>query len=320
MALPAEVRPAILEMVIAPDGELYPLSTAWKYEDYHPDLFWGGREQIANVYSLSERETAHVSMGFGYDSETVEYMFPESCPGFPSSYELKKAAAPNKQILCCSKQLCEEALQATWEGVTKCFIDPEIFRAVSDLRVGAMNRFNVLGRIELSFTNADWFYFFGIDAYTLQQDDTASLHRYLTRPNAKTKLTVRFRDPLDGFYRGDPWHGGRRKVRSTGCQRILIDWILTFAFPYIVHMKVNLTGFICKPQKETWTERLVCGRTGRCSDFNHDAAMKTILETPKENLPPRCICPRDCRCFSLFRQDGGNSEFDFEDDDQPAHG
>jgi hypothetical protein len=275
MDLPKEVRLRILEMAIAPDGEIYPLNSALHHT-------WA---------CLSMQATSHVVMGIGYSKTYHEDLTPSWCHAFDFSWELKESAPPNIDILCVSKQLCDEGLQAAWEGAKRCFIDPSIFTSVLVSRIGVMAKYNVLGRIELSFTNRGWFDFLGITrgvkpTYfrakpTFFRNESASLGYYLAHLDLKTKLTIRFRDPYDGTW-GDPWLEGG--YGTTACQRVMIDWILTLAFPDIDHMDINLTGFICKPQRDSWSSILYRERTGRSHHFDHAAAVKAIFETPVEDL------------------------------------
>ena len=243
MDLPKEVRLRILGMAIAPDGEIYPLNSALRH----------------TRVSLFERKISHVVIGIGYSNTYRKDLNSSGYSSYVFTYELKESTPPNIDILCVSKQLCNEGLQAAWEGTKRCFIDSTIFTTVPDSRIGVMANFNVLGRIELSFTNREWFNFLGVSNQrtfgnvrppsvranpTFYRNESASLGHYLARLDSKTKLTIRFRDPYDGTW-GDPWVGGR--YASTGCQRVMIDWILTLAFPDIGHMDINLTGFIYKP-------------------------------------------------------------------------
>jgi hypothetical protein len=280
MDLPKEVRLRILEMAIAPDGEIYPLNSALRHT-------W---------VRLSEQETSHVVMGIGYSNTYRKDLTSSGYSSWAFTWELKESAPPNIDILCVSKQLCDEGLQAAWEGTKRCFVDPMIFTTVLDSRIGVMAKYNVLGRIELSFTNRGWFDFLGVSNErifgnvkpasvrakpTFFRNESASLGHYLAHLDPKTKLTIRFRDPYDGTW-GDPWVGGC--YASTVCQRVMIDWILILVFPDIVHMKINLTGFICKPQRESWSSILHRERTGRLHHFNHTAAVKAIFATPARDL------------------------------------
>lgn len=280
MDLPKELRLRILEMAIAPDGEIYPLNTALRY----------------TRVSLFERKISHVVMGIGYSKTYRKDLKSSGYSSYVFTWELKESAPPNIDVLCVSKQLCEEGLQAAWKGTKRCFIDSTIFTTVLDSRIGIMAKYNVLGCIELGFTNREWFNFLGVSNQrifgnvgptsvrakpTFYRNEFASKGHYLARLDPKTKLTIRFRDPYDGTW-ADPWFGGR--YASTGCQRVLIDWILTLAFPDIGHMNINLTGFICKPQRDSWSSILYCGRTGRSHHFDHAAAVKAIFATPDEDL------------------------------------
>lgn len=71
--------------------------------------------------------------------------------GYP--YEVRdNVPAPNLALLYFNKKLTEEVLHIRWEGSLRCFIDHQIFTAVADSKVGVATRFDILGRIRLSFT------------------------------------------------------------------------------------------------------------------------------------------------------------------------
>lgn len=80
----------------------------------------------------------------------------------------------------------------------------------------------------------------------LHYDEARSQAHYLSKLSKSTQLYLRFRDPSDG-YAGDIFG---HLLEWTTCQTVVIDWILTIAFPDIKHIDdIRLTGFISKPQK-----------------------------------------------------------------------
>lgn len=237
---------------------------------YRPDL------------PMAERRNAHLSLGIGYQARygSLGGMM-DLCEGRNIPLEHREViSAPDLALLYVSKQVQTEALKAGWEGVKRCFLASSMFTIVADSNIGVAQRFNILGRIELSFTMKDWFKFFGLTVDpTLLQNASASLGAYLSALEDTCKLALRFRDPDDGIL-GDPW-----KTGSTTCQTVLIDWVVTFALPHIKHIKrINLTGCIKVPQKKKWMEILAKQRGSSHCTFDHAAAVSSILSTPAADL------------------------------------
>ncbi|KAI8931805.1 hypothetical protein NX059_011442 [Plenodomus lindquistii] len=103
------------------------------------------------------------------------------------------------------------------------------------------------------------------------------------------------------------------------CQIEIVEWVLTFAYEYIKHMNVQLSGFVCKARKGTWENTLKKARTGQ-ADYNNDSKLNTILSLGHADLPPKCKCSIPCICYDANRimcepawvlKNG--STFDFED-------
>jgi hypothetical protein len=125
-----------------------------------------------------------------------------------------------------------------------------------------------------------WFKFFGLAVDpSLSHDTAASQGHYLATLDEKCRLELRFRDSDDGF-RGDSWYEG-----YTSCQSVLVDWVMTFAYEHIKHIKnVDLVGCIKTPQKQMWLGMLAEQRGSSDYNFDHAAAIKLILATPSTNL------------------------------------
>jgi hypothetical protein len=71
----------------------------------------------------------------------------------------------------------------------------------------------------------------------------------------------------------------------TGCSRTMVDWILTFAFPFIrMISKVTLKGYVKKPVKDKWEDILTKERRKEEHDYDQDAAMAKIFATPANML------------------------------------
>lgn len=266
--LPAEIRRMIRQYAIAPEGEIHPLSEFVKHRRYiaAPEL---------------ARKDARIFMGIGHDggldklklmrgeySEYVRHRTQEVHP---------KISLPNTNLLLVNKWIHQEALEAGWNGTVKCFTDSENFIAVVDSKVGAAKHFNVLGRIELSFTTGEWLRFSGIKTdlgLSLRQTKDESFGPYLAQLAKTARLSIRFRDPDDGWA-DHPWG---QAVQTTACQSVMIDWIMIFAFSHIKHIAfINLTGCIKKLQKQKWESLLERERARVAHDFDQAAAVKSIL-------------------------------------------
>ena len=265
MDLPAELRLMVFERVIAPSGEVYPLNKVYK----------SGNEP--SHYTAFDRENSHITLGIGYKEGGLNHMM----YGREHPQENRKPVPPpNLVLLYVSKQIQAEALQAGWEGLKRCFVDHQIFTSVADSKIGVAQRFNILGRIQLNFTMKSWFKFFGLEVEpVLFRTESASLGRYLAALEDTCRLELRFRDPEDGYW-GDPWKCGK-----TTCQTVMIDWVMTFAFEHIKHIKhVDLVGYIKKPQKLKWLSILAKERADTDYNFDHAAAIQAILATAADDL------------------------------------
>ncbi|KAF1925095.1 uncharacterized protein M421DRAFT_400502 [Didymella exigua CBS 183.55] len=273
--LPAELRRIVLQYAIAPEGEIYPLSELTKT----CPCTWPPVPQC---------ESACIFMGVGYtggrtghklmNGEYATYRYEISTEVHARVY------LPNTNLLLASKWLKQEALEAGWNGPVKCFVDNQNFVLAMCSRVGAAQQFNVLGRIELSFTMGGWLRFLGIDTpfdLPLHQVITEARGPYLAQLANTTRLSIRFRDPDDGWA-DHPWG---QETQKTACQSVMIDWIMTFAFPHIKHIaRLNLTGCIRNPQKQNWESLLERERTGVPHDFDQVATAEAVLATDVEYL------------------------------------
>jgi hypothetical protein len=272
MDLPTELRLMVLERALVAGTEVYPLSMVHQRK-------WG------SDIPMQERQASHLTLGLGYDSKLsnqsrLGYTIPQNGG---NSFEVPYTVpAPELALLYVSKQVKDETLKAGWEGLKRCFIDHEVFAAVADSKIGVATRFNILGRIQLSFTMKSWFKFFGLEVDPIFfQDPSNSIGRYLGSLEKTCRLELRFRDPDDG-YLGHPW--GKSHER-TACQTVMIDWIMTFAFEHINHIvPINLVGYVKKPQKDMWLNRLARQRTDKDYNFDHASAVNAILATPVHML------------------------------------
>ncbi|KAF2026548.1 hypothetical protein EK21DRAFT_115697 [Setomelanomma holmii] len=157
-----------------------------------------------------------------------------------------------------------------------------IFISVADSKIGAAHRFNVLGHIPLCFTILGWLKFFGVQVEPiLFRDSSAALGQYLSNLKNHCDLEISFRDPEDGYV-GHPWSVARRQ---TTCHNVMIEWIMTFVFEHIQHIRnIKLTSYVKKPQAEKWLSMLAEHRKGRDYNFDYVSAFQVIIATPVEKL------------------------------------
>ncbi|KAF2274946.1 uncharacterized protein EI97DRAFT_459896 [Westerdykella ornata] len=215
---------------------------------------------------------------------------------------------PNLALLRVNKQVHAEASYAMWELTRKCFINRQMFANVLAAQPGSARNYTWLKRIQLDFTNKQYFEFLGIaiDERTKQMrlDGNTRQCEVLLKSSIPTlqALDIRFRAPDVGFL-ASPWN-------QPCCQAVVVDWIMTFAFPWIKHVKeVTVSGVLRITTREKWTEILDSKRTGEATPFNESAEIARILNTPSRNLPPRCLCNRRYECIVGHNDRGGAFNF-----------
>ncbi|KAF2276772.1 uncharacterized protein EI97DRAFT_417785 [Westerdykella ornata] len=240
---------------------------------------------------------------------------------------------PNYALLRVSKQVRREALNAAWVGTRKCFVTPPSFFKVISLAHKPSAQYNWISKVELDFTISDWFDFFGVEIHpALHASAGFSMGPLLQGINTLKSLRLRFRSPYGGrhYYKNmmdpNPWQWFQalykhtdwfqsnemyRDMRTSICYKTVVDWILTFAYPYIHHIpNVILAGCVKKEVRERWTHRLATGyrlrrkisRKGLSEaetlGYNWQADMDLIGKYPSHS-PPRCSCPVPCDLFEM---------------------
>jgi hypothetical protein len=270
MELPAEIRLHIFEHVLGP--KIYPIVT-----DFKVPVDWSVNPPI------NQRDQRLV-LGNGYSRPLLTTPHYVRITSVDNIEELgERVPAPNLSILAISKQVRSEALQAGWEGTRKYFFDTMIFQSVVQAQGGPRANYNCLAKIQLNFTHKAYFKFFGVEAErTIRHSPLTAMGSYLQNLPKPTDLQMRFRSPEDGWD-GMPWgdlYGiteDRRPVEC--CQRTMVDWIMTFAFPYVKAIpKVTLEGYVKKDSKKKWEEILSMERAGQPHGFDQAEEMRAILE------------------------------------------
>lgn len=240
--LPTELRSHIYELALG--SEIYPLSTVSRYR----------------LDDTLARRDAHLTLGRGRCVESylmAHYIQSYSYPKTRLSME-----EPNLALLRVNKQVHCEIYHLAWAVMRKLFIAPDIFTTAVDAQPGPAMRFEYLASIELCFTNAEHFAFFGIEVHPrLQVDTWTSLGHYLRDTSGIKNLQLRFRSFQEG-YRTSPWgeDGLKRSLpryRSFAyecCQCTMVDWICTTAYPFVQAVKtVNVTGEATQDLKGKWS-------------------------------------------------------------------
>ncbi|CAN9138882.1 unnamed protein product [Alternaria sp. RS040] len=190
--LPGEIRTLIYQYALG--GELYPLSTR-------------DSESIKEVTMACR--TARLTLGMGYnmwifhDDKVRTQMNKSHVPeARPFVYE------PALELLLVSSRMREEVLHTAWELMHSCFFDSGIFHKAINARPGPAVNYEYLSKVELAFTNADWFDFLGVRVSSSEPcifvEASHSLGSSLNAVRNLRDLRLRFRG-LDDGYEGSPW-------------------------------------------------------------------------------------------------------------------
>lgn len=181
---------------------------------------------------------------------------PHVNPGTPTSTPV--ISAVDWRILCLNKATSKMALQVIRFDTIKNFA--QIYNLRDIVLYGPPNFMGCLSRLQLSFSDAEYFAFFqvALPAYipetsTISHSTAAELLKF---PNLRY-LELWFRSTIVGNdLSGRPidqvaWHPTSHTVTSAGkifcpypCRHAIVDYILCWAYPFISHIpKVNITGY-----------------------------------------------------------------------------
>jgi hypothetical protein len=255
LELPCELCDKVYSLALG--SNIYPLSTV----------------RYADIDDTKACAAARLMLGMGYVSKDLE----RSIYGYLSSDRyMPKAPKPvyksNLALLYVSKQVSAEGLRVGWIRKRKCFFDTRMFTLATRASAGSAmqfsyrpehpERYGYLGKTELGLSNRAFFELFGVEVDPQFQIVPArSLGPQLQGFKGLRDLQLRFRFPDDG-YAGSPWGDGFSKhslPRYHGhdyicCQRTIVDWICTFAHPFIASpdVTVTLTGAVKKATKDKW--------------------------------------------------------------------
>jgi hypothetical protein len=102
---------------------------------------------------------------------------------------------------------------------------------------------NWLSRVILDFSMAGWFEFFGvkwISCFHINSTESSG-HMLVAMPQL-AQLQMWFRSPGDGW-KGYPWRRYDITAPWICCQRVKVDWVMTFAWPFVNSWRCCEEGF-----------------------------------------------------------------------------
>ncbi|KAF2657870.1 hypothetical protein K491DRAFT_594063 [Lophiostoma macrostomum CBS 122681] len=286
MDLPAEVRANVFEHIL---GSPIYLRTALNSSTGQNVVTFRPGKGAADYHS-----TIHWENSYAYEEA-------EKFPRIATSYSKgRNVRLANMNIFLVNKQIRDEALKSGWEGTWKHFSLRYILKDVLQCP-NPPTEFNWLSRIELHLSASGFIGLFGVEVYPeIHIDASCSYGHLLQRILNLKQLRLRFRSPYDGP-QANPWRDYVQHRRYADviqsdprckdmvkfpCQRILVDYILTFAFPFIKHVpNIYLAGCIKSKQKADWdrifaTEYYERSKDYRTHGYDQDAALEQILGTP----------------------------------------
>lgn len=212
-------------------------------------------------------------------------------------HEVKVVDAPTISILSVDKQVHAELLPFAHKHTCKCFADSDVFRTyIRDLPAAPL-KFDHLRILELDFSLLDFMFFFGVEITPFdsveerQYLDPSGMWREATilkHLPALAYLYLRFpatsdgmNDPghntghLNGHESGTDWRGRARSFHIS-CEKVLVDWILTFAFEHIRSIpKITLYGYIKTSTKAKWDRSFNVGNDQ--DERNEDVEMAKVM-------------------------------------------
>ncbi|KAF2657871.1 hypothetical protein K491DRAFT_756472 [Lophiostoma macrostomum CBS 122681] len=320
MELPAEVRAVLYRHILG--SYIYP---SLQSDADEQDVIVALGKRHASYYgdNILDRHSSHASY-FNLNAVRI--------------YD---AQPPNLTLLRLNHQVREEALKAGWEGNTKYFVTASAFEHV--IRNPYPPPYNWLTDLELSFSILQYFKMFGVGiAPDMHIDPSSSIGPLLQGITGLKTLRLRFPNPYKAVNGENPWgeffwktswevwfstYQKQRDKERGPCHRTMVDYILSFAFPFIKHIpNVHLIGCIKTSQKKRWshilaTEYYQRKETYRTHGYDYEASLKEILSDNLSpypvTLPPACSCPWPCSKDAITKMSlvwSLNMLFDYDDE------
>ena len=217
---------------------------------------------------------------------------------------------PNLNAIIAHPKLYSEMKEHLVSQIPQAFEDAPTMRRW--IQQGALSRrpggMNSLQHLTLDFTHEEYISFFAVHVFPFTLVSPASATILTNLPQLKSveshfRSTIRsacagpwgYKGSFNGYGSYQDVHGNNSGQFLTACQKILVDWILTFAKSYIEHVpRVYLTDYIKDSTRTKWNSILQEARSGRVSEFDIKAAKDVIRAWPVHDLPPRCTCTSLC--------------------------
>ncbi|KAF2838275.1 hypothetical protein M501DRAFT_1017296 [Patellaria atrata CBS 101060] len=211
---------------------------------------------------------------------------------------------PNLEILRLNKQIGEEALYMAWTRTPKYFSMP--WHAYGFFRALDTVPYTALRVLHLDFEMKDWFIFFGVSLPGIMNTFRSEFGcgKKLKEITQIQMLTMEFPSTKYGALY-DPWayidgllSRGGATYPQTSCQKVLVDWILSFGFEYIKHIpRIELKGCVKDSTRRKWESIFDERREGK---FPAIDASEIGRERGQE-YPPKCSCTKSCQ-FDTYHE------------------
>jgi hypothetical protein len=122
-----------------------------------------------------------------------------------------------------------------------------MFQLTSVFDAGRTPNLNWLNKVLLDFHMSEWFKFFDVPVHPyFHMESLSSLGYIIPALPGLSDLQLWFRSPNDEWMYS-PWSDWNTTSLYICCQRIIIDWIMTFVWPFIVGVpKVVIGGAVKK--------------------------------------------------------------------------
>ena len=200
---------------------------------------------------------------------------------------------PDPLLLLVSRQIRDEVLDLAWKFSRMSFCDLEIAWLINPAFLWPRAQLTHIG---LNYTNSNYIAFFGAPigprstGLSIVDCDILSKN---SLPNLK-RLDIIFRStrwaPL-----GDPFLPDEEPAlsirRPWSCQKVLTEWILSFAHGHLKHIpQVRLEGCIKRSTKEKWEAIFRDERNG----IEHAFDLEALQAAASGPTPPRCHCTNKC--------------------------
>ncbi|ORY07662.1 hypothetical protein BCR34DRAFT_590219 [Clohesyomyces aquaticus] len=204
--LPPELRLAMYELI---PGLVYPLTQITSPGAQPHD---------------TRRSQAPLVLGIGWGPRPIHGRRNKNIPDRAPRWVLREGGVdtypPNVNFLVTCRGIHEEALHHMWTGTRMHFVDSRPLMNVCDAIAAPRpaTDFNCLTKLELSFTNAEYFRFLSVKIEPFLHIDPAkpNVHYIINLVNLEDRQ-LHFQSPYEAT-REDPW-----RTSSHTCQRVVVD-------------------------------------------------------------------------------------------------